>query len=66
MEKEKVLNIVTDVENKSNKDLQDALIFLTEEFEKSKNLAIELTRHMDSVEDIYNKVNDEIKKRTVK
>lgn len=66
MEKEKILNIVNDVENKSNKDLQDALVFLSEEYEKTKNLAIELTRHMDSIEDIYNKVNVEIKKRTIK
>ena len=66
MEKEKILNIVNDVENKSNKDLQETLLFLSEEFEKSKNLAIELTRHMDSIEDIYNKVNNEIKKRTIK
>jgi len=66
MEKEKILNIVTDVKNKSNKDLQEALIFLSEEFDNTKNLIIDLTRHMDSVEDIYNKVNEEIKKRTIK
>lgn len=66
MEKEKILNIVTDVKNKSNKDLQESLIFLSEEFDNTKNLIIDLTRHMDSVEDIYNKVNEEIKKRTIK
>jgi hypothetical protein len=63
MEKEIILNIVNDVENKSNNDLQNTLVFLSEEYEKTKNLAIDLTRHMDSIEEIYNKVNNEFKKR---
>lgn len=66
MEKEKILKIIEDVENKSNKDLQESLFFLTNEFEKTKSLVIDLTHHMDSIEDIYNKINDEIKKRLVK
>lgn len=36
MDKNKIVEIVTDVENKSNKDLFDALSFLSEEFEKNK------------------------------
>jgi hypothetical protein len=66
MEKEKVLNIIDDVENKSNKDLQDALSFLDKEFNETKSLAIELTRHMDSVQVMYDKINEEIKKRIIK
>lgn len=63
MEKEVLLEIVNDAENKSNKNLFEASEILMDEFEKTKSLIIELTRHMDGIEVMYNKVNDEIKKR---
>lgn len=62
----KIFDIVDDVENKSNKDLFFALNELQEEFEKTKNLIVDLTRHLDSVELMYNKVNEEIGKRVKK
>ena len=65
MDKEKILNIVADIENKSNKDLLAAESFLFEEFETAKKLAIDLTRHMDTVEEIHEKVIKEIAKRKV-
>jgi hypothetical protein len=65
MDKEKILNIVEDIENKSNKDLLAAESFLFEEFETAKKLAIDLTRHMDTVEEIHEKVIKEITKRKV-
>ena len=65
MDKEKILNIVTDIENKSNKDLLAAESFLFEEFETAKKLAIDLTRHMDNVEELHEKVIKEIAKRKV-
>lgn len=64
MEKKKILDIVGNVEDKSNKDLQNVLNELRDEFEKTKTLIIDLTRHMDYVEDLYNKVNGELGKRT--
>lgn len=66
MEKEKIIEIVYDVENKSNKDLFIVVNELYEEFEKTKQLIIDLTRHMESVESSYNKVNKEIEKRIKK
>ena len=66
MEKNKLIEIVTDVENKSNKDLFSALSLLSEEFEKTKQLIVDLTRHLDLVEEHYNIVNKEIEKRTKK
>lgn len=62
----KIFDIVDDVENKSNKDLFFALNELQEEFEKTKNLIVDLTRHLDSVELMYNKINEEIGKRVKK
>jgi hypothetical protein len=66
MEKNKILNIANDVENKPNKDLISALNELHLEYEKTKELIISLTRHLDSVEILYNKVNEEIGKRNTK
>jgi hypothetical protein len=64
MDKNKIIEITQDVENKSNKDLFVVLDELGIEFENTKSLIIELTRHLESVQDLYNKVNKEIEKRT--
>lgn len=66
MEKEKIIEIINDVENKSNKDLFITVNELYEEFEKTKQLIVDLTRHMESVEQSYNRVNNEIEKRLKK
>ncbi len=67
MDKNKVIEIVEDVTNKSNKDLFEVRDELIVEFEKTKDLIVDLTRHMDNIEEMYNIVNNEIGKRmTVK
>ena len=66
MEKNKIIEIATDVKNKSNKDLTNASEELINEFEKTKKLIIDLTRHLESIEKLYNDVNSEIQKRTIK
>lgn len=64
MKIEKVVEIVKDYKNKSNKDLTDVLKFLSEDFDKTKSLIVKLTYHLDSTENSYNKILDEINKRT--
>ena len=64
--KEKIIEIAKDVENKSNKDLTTALEELYVEHGKTKDLIINLTRHLESVEDLYGKVNNELEKRIKK
>ena len=66
MDVEKLINVTKDYENKSNKDLFDAVNLLYEEHEKTKELIIELTKHLENVEYYYNKVNDEVGKRIKK
>jgi galactitol-specific phosphotransferase system IIB component len=66
MEKEKIIEIINDVENKSNKDLFITVNELYEEFEKTKQLIVDLTRNMESIEKSYNRVNKEIEKRVKK
>jgi hypothetical protein len=63
MESKKLIEIAEDVENKSNNDLTTVANELYEEFESTKQLIVDLTRHLDGVESLYNKVNKEIKKR---
>ena len=66
MEKNRIIEIATDVKNKSNKDLTTTSEELYNEFEKTKTLIIDLTRHLESIEKLYNDVNSEIQKRIKK
>ena len=66
MEKNRIIEIATDVKNKSNKDLTLASEELYNEFEKTKTLIIDLTRHLESIEKLYNDINSEIQKRIKK
>lgn len=63
MDKKRITQIVNDSENKSNSDLLSAQQVLLTEFEKTKSLIIELTYHLENVENGYVKINEEIKKR---
>jgi hypothetical protein len=63
MEDKKVLEILSDYRNKSNKDLKEVLNFLNSDFEKTKDLIVKLTYHLDKTEESYNKVFIEFKKR---
>ena len=64
MIEDKLIEVVSDVKNKSNKDLFLVLNELSTEFNKTKDLIIDLTRHLDNVERMYEVVNNEIENRT--
>lgn len=66
MDVEKINDIVRNVEDKSNKDLFSVENFLSEEFEKTKKLIIDLTIHLENVEKMYYDVTNEIEKRIKK
>ena len=66
MDKEKIIEITQDVENKSNKDLFLVEEELYEEFNKTRELILDLTNHLDSIETLYSKVNRELETRTKK
>jgi hypothetical protein len=63
MKSEEIIELLKDYKNVSNKDLTSALEFLNEDFNKTKDLIIKLTYHLDSTENSYNKLLDELKKR---
>ena len=64
MNKNEIIEISNDVENRSNKDLVNSRDFLIEEFQKTKDIIIDLTRHLESIENLYNMINKELEKRT--
>ena len=66
MNKEKIIEILNDPSVKSNKDLNECLFFLNNEFEKTKESIVVLTKYLDSVEVSYNKINEELGKRIIK
>lgn len=64
MDKNKIIDIANNCQDRSNKDLVDSRDFLIEEFNKTKEVIIDLTRHLESVEILYNKINKELDNRT--
>jgi hypothetical protein len=63
MEKDELIEIVKNVKDKPNKDLIESRDILLTEFEKTKQLIINLTRHLEIVENYYETINSEIGKR---
>lgn len=63
MDKQKFIEIANDSENRSNKDLVEARDFFISEFDELKTLIIDLTRKLEAVEILYNKINGELNKR---
>jgi hypothetical protein len=48
----------------SNKEILYSLEYLSEDFEQTKNTIVKLTYHLDSTEQLYNKILKEYEKRT--
>lgn len=63
MEAEEIKDIISNFKNKPNKSLVMVMDYLKDDFEKTKELLIKLTHHLDSTEKEYNKIYDEYKKR---
>ena len=58
-----ILEIAENVSKRSNKDLIDAATILSKEFEDTKTLMIQLSHHLDNVENSYYQISEEVKKR---
>lgn len=61
---EKVLSIIGDIKNSSNKDLTLAMDTIQEDFEFTKKLILDSTQHLDKLELTYNTILKEYQKRT--
>jgi len=64
MNKEEVLKILKNYKNSTNGDLEKVMDFLNEDFEKTKDVLIKLSEHLDITKDSYDKIYIEYKKRT--
>jgi hypothetical protein len=63
MDDSKALDILKNYKSSSNKELTEVMDFLNGDFEKTKDLIVKLTYHLDTTEEAYNKVFEEYKKR---
>ena len=63
MDIKEILNIAENASSKSNKQLVDSATVLAKEFEDTKTLLIQLSHHLDKVEESYFKISEEIKTR---
>jgi hypothetical protein len=62
---EKVVQIIKEYKSLPNKDLIYALDFLKEDFDRTKDNIINLTKHLDKLENSYNLILKEYQNRTV-
>jgi hypothetical protein len=60
---EEVNEIISDIKNRSNNDLTNVMDFLTEDFDETKQMVIDLTIHLDNIENLYNVILKEYKSR---
>jgi uncharacterized membrane-anchored protein YhcB (DUF1043 family) len=65
MDRDKIIDIIKNVKDKPNKDLIESRDELLAEFNKTKELIIKLTRHLEIVQEHYELINKEIGKRLV-
>jgi hypothetical protein len=66
MEIEKINDIIKSYKDKPNKQLSEVLEILGDEFNKTKELIINLTNHLEIIENEYNKINEEYNLRIKK
>ena len=60
---EKLKKILLEYKDSSNNDLEFALKTLEKDFNDTKTLLVKLTHHLDSLENNYNNILEEYKKR---
>ena len=65
MEPKQIEDIVKNVKDKPNQVLIESRVILKSEFEKTKELVLELTRHMDAVKESYEVINEELGNRNL-
>ncbi len=55
--------LIKEYKEKYNNEIIEVMQTLKDEFERSKNVMIELTYHIDDIEKKFNVLNEEIRKR---
>ena len=65
MEAKEIKDIVENAKDKSNTKLVECRDELLVEFNKTKDLIVNLTKHLDAIQESYEIINKEIGKRVV-
>lgn len=60
----KIVKIINEYKESSNKELESVMDFIQEDFDETKKNIIKLTEHLDKIESTYNLILKEYKKRT--
>ena len=63
-ERDKINNIVNNLNDSSNSEIVYALDYLNVDFEQTKDAIVRMTKHLDTVEVVYNKLLKELENRT--
>jgi hypothetical protein len=63
LELDNIITQVKNLKNSPNDTLVNSLNLLSEEFDKTKNNILELTYHLDKIEELYNIMIKEIESR---
>jgi hypothetical protein len=61
---EQVNEIIQNIDSKSNSDLTKVMDFLRDDFDETKDMIIDLTKHLDNIERMYDLIHKEFKRRT--
>jgi len=62
---DKTVEIIKNLKDSSNSELKFALATLSSDFESVKSQLVNLTKDLDNIEKLYNKVLTEYKKRNL-
>jgi len=60
---EKFNEIIADIKNQSNDNLEKVMDFLNDDFQETKEMIINLTYHLDNIEELYNRILKEHESR---
>ena len=63
-ERDKINNIVNNLSDSSNSEIIYALDYLNVDFEQTKDAIVRMTKHLDTVEVVYDKLLKELENRT--
>lgn len=61
-----ILDIISDYKSSSNKQLEKAMGFIMLDFNNTKENVIKMTKHLDKLENTYNKLLKEYKSRNAR
>ena len=63
---EKIKNVIENIPSSTNKELEETIIFIEDDFYKTKELLIKLSHHFDNLTKLHDELTKEYIKRNGK